>query len=157
MKALQKIDGFTLPELMVVIAIIAMMTGFGWSAYSSVMKRERVKAAAFLFAGDVKEARMMAIERHHQYTVAFGDGVYTIYRGADDGDIVRQVTPSSEYPGVVILSPSNFPISFNPAGLDATNSSLRTVRFVNKEGCWCDVKITAAGGIRVEEDTTCFY
>ena len=67
MGTLRNSKGFTLTELMVVVAIIAIMTGFGYSGFSSLMKRERVKAAACQFAADVKEARMMAIEKHGIY------------------------------------------------------------------------------------------
>ena len=158
LKALNNNRGFTLPELMVVIAIIAIMAGVAMAGFGPLIKREKVRAAAFQFAGDVKEARMLAIERHQIYSVDIDGDDYIVYRGdPNTGDIIRQVTVSDECPGVSPYTPTSFPLIFNPTGIDEENSSLRSVRFVNDDGCYCDVKIMAAGGIRIEEDPNCFF
>jgi len=61
--------GFTLTELMVVIAISVVMIGFTYSGFSSWQRRERVRAAANELASFMKYARFQAIERNMSHVV----------------------------------------------------------------------------------------
>lgn len=108
--------GFTLAETMIVVALIALMTGFGYSGFSSWIAKERVRAVANLFAGHLKEARIRSIEKHTPHTVvydytsnqydAFMDSDLDLTRDVDKGEIeVAKVDVAKEYSTVTGKNP----------------------------------------------------
>jgi prepilin-type N-terminal cleavage/methylation domain-containing protein len=134
-KLLRSSTGFTLTELMVVVAISAIMVGIGYSGFSGVQRRERVTAAANLLAGHLKEARMLATEKHLSHRILFSGNQYTLcpWDSASDfntpsNPIVLQVNLSQDFPGVSINpTPTNFRFDMkglprnSGAGLVASN------------------------------------
>jgi Tfp pilus assembly protein FimT len=101
---------------MVVMAIAGLMVGVGYTGFSAVQKRERVSAAASLLVSHLKEARMMATEKHQSHRVLFSGSQYTVcpWDGVSDfntasNPIVRQVSLAQEFPGVAFSTPpTNF-------------------------------------------------
>jgi len=142
--------GFTLIELIVVIALIAILTAIAVPSYQSFMVRSRLKGAARQVMSDVMNARMTAVSLNQKVKVHFeGDGhTYKIWSDANgDGDVTasegvnltKDVRPNYHD---VTLSTGNDPI-FNPRG---AASAPETITVTNPAG---SINITVAISGRV--------
>lgn len=58
--------GFTLVELMVVLAVLALMIGIGVPAFNGIIQRNRLAAAANEFVSALQTARMEAVRRNRR-------------------------------------------------------------------------------------------
>ncbi len=112
-------NGFSMLELIVVVAIIAVVTGILLPVYFSMKPTIRVNGAARQIQGDFMWAKMRAVSENNDYVIAFGkagtppdisNDTYYIYDD-DDGDfitlgtattgtLVKTVVISDEYEGV---------------------------------------------------------
>ncbi|MCK8602478.1 pilus assembly FimT family protein [Desulfoferrobacter suflitae] len=114
--------GYTLTESMVVVALVALMTGVGYSGFSSWITKEKARGAANLFAGHLRETRIRAIEKHACHTLTYnpGSAFYSAFLDtncdrtldSDDGDFtIMQVNADKEFPGVTggYLGDANLP------------------------------------------------
>ncbi len=109
--------GFSLFELIVVIAVIAVISGIILPVYFSMKPTIRVNGAARQIQGDFMWAKMRAVSENNDYVIIFGSAgpdlsndTYYIYDD-DDGDfddpavadtneLVKTVVISDEYEGV---------------------------------------------------------
>ncbi|MBN2269037.1 MAG: GspH/FimT family pseudopilin [Sedimentisphaerales bacterium] len=64
--------GFTLVELLVVVAIIAVAGGAGIGLYAGTSERFRLEKAARSFLLTARYARIMAIEKQREYEIQIG-------------------------------------------------------------------------------------
>lgn len=86
-------SGFTLIELMLVVALIVVLAALGVGALSELVPRFRARQAAEQFAADVEMMRMMAIMNDREtrivitdydgdpYTPGYGNGAWELYVG----------------------------------------------------------------------------
>jgi len=131
--------GFTLVEAMVVVCIIGALVGFGYSGFSSLLQREKARAAATQLMGQLKEARMLAMEKHASYAVAVDADKheYTIFR--DDSNpanyvrdtyepIIHQVDLDQDFPGVT-LSVTTIPFRFDTRGMPRKSGTFMGTTF----------------------------
>lgn len=56
--------GFTLVELMVTLAVLAILIGWALPAFSALIDHQRLRAAALHIAADLRHARNEALTRH---------------------------------------------------------------------------------------------
>lgn len=61
--------GFTIPELLLVVLVISLITGAGTGLYVGSFRSMQVKKAAVDFMLTAQYARIMAMERQTQYTM----------------------------------------------------------------------------------------
>ncbi len=108
--------GFSILELIVVVAIAAVVTGITIPVYFSMKPTIRVNGAARQIQGDFMWARMRAVSENNDYVIAFGEpnqiltnNTYYIYDdddndfitvGTEAGELVKTVVISGEYEGV---------------------------------------------------------
>jgi len=108
--------GFSLFELMVVVAIIAVAAGIILPVYFSMKPTIRVNGAARQIMGDLMWAKMRAVSENNDYVIAFGSAgpvlsndTYYIYDdddndfgdvGTETGELVKTVVISDEYKDV---------------------------------------------------------
>ena len=96
---------------MVVVALVAIMSGFGYSGFSSWITKEKARSEANLYAGHLRETRIRAIEKHECHTLSYNyaRNTYSAFfdtdcdqtLNSDDGDFeVIHVDASKEFPGV---------------------------------------------------------
>jgi type IV fimbrial biogenesis protein FimT len=100
--------GFTLPELMVVVALAAVMLGIGVPSFRDFVAGQRVKTAAGEYATTLVQARSEAIKRNTDVTVT---PVSSGASGWQDGWVVAAggVTLSTQaaYSGLTFAGPTS--------------------------------------------------
>lgn len=115
-------SGFTLVELMVVVAILGILLGIGVPGMSQVLASSRVSSAASEFQLALQGARSLALTQRERYTVCPADAAkcadseswsagWATYKGGADGVRVQQHVLS----GVDVISDTD-DFSFNAMG-----------------------------------------
>ncbi|MGZ8227416.1 MAG: GspH/FimT family pseudopilin [Methylococcaceae bacterium] len=83
--------GFTLTEMMITIAIVAILAGLAVPSFTSTLERRKIIGVAEAILSDLRWARGEAIKRNTDVTVTFtpgaaGDWSYTVDPGAKTVD-----------------------------------------------------------------------
>jgi type IV fimbrial biogenesis protein FimT len=67
---MNKNKGFSVIELMVVVAIVGIVTSMAVSSFSHVMQRNRLKATVEAFQSDMQFARTQALKRNRNVSIS---------------------------------------------------------------------------------------
>jgi type IV fimbrial biogenesis protein FimT len=99
--------GFTLPEIVAVVGILAILAGAGVPELTDFIRSQRVKSVSFDLYSTLVQARSEAVTRNASVTVApmTGTDWKTGWKvTAPGGSVIRQVNP---VPNVDITGPDN--------------------------------------------------
>lgn len=122
--------GFTLVELMLVVAIIGIIAGIGTVSSRDMRARFKLKSAALTLQGDLQLARLGAIRDGKLRAVCFNaEGVFTSY-------IIRQ-----EVPGTVICANGTIIKS-----VDLTTEAVRFTENFSGQQITFDPRASASAG-----------
>jgi prepilin-type N-terminal cleavage/methylation domain-containing protein len=125
--------GFTLIEVIVVVAIAGILIGFGYSGFSGMLARYRCQGALNRISQAFKLAQMKAIEQSTPYIIKLNSGNETlrIVYDPDDNSTTNnsvsllEINLAQEYPGIDILASSSCNgTRFNFRGVPKTATGL---------------------------------
>lgn len=146
-----KQSGFTLIEMMIAIAILAILAAIAVANFPSMMTRFRLSGATRQVMGDLMAARMKAVNLNRRVKVFFfNDHQYKICDDANnngtvaDGEGDVQIKNIQDKYFDVTFSSTNDPI-FSPRG---TATSLPTITLQNTSGSK-NITISIAGRVRI--------
>ena len=80
---MKKMTGFTILELMIVLALFAILSSFAVPSFLSWRSEAKLKSAASMIRGDLEMARSMAMRENNPVVVSFNTTFYMVY--LDDG------------------------------------------------------------------------
>jgi len=143
--------GLTLIELMIGLAILAVLTSLAASPLASWIARNRVKAAANHLVADLGEARHEATRRGTLLRVNFQPGAQWCYalsldpklgcEASGNAAVLKRVS-AKEHPGVVIASADA--IDFNDGSGTIAQTTAR-VKLMSTQGDVLQVRMTRLG------------
>jgi len=159
--------GFTLIEVIIVVAIIGIMTAISIPAISGWLPNYRLKAAARALYGAAMKAKGEAVKRNANCALIFNQGanVYMVFVDSnencefDTGETV--ILREEQWPPSVSLSSVTFTdnddskptIVFQPTAIPTANGggmANGTATLINTKGRSRDVVINRAGSIRID-------
>jgi prepilin-type N-terminal cleavage/methylation domain-containing protein len=165
--------GVTLIELVVVMAIIAIMALFMTPSLGEWVQNYRIKQAARNLASDLQSAKMQAINIHKYCTVVFNANGYVIFpdydndmvldSGSETTDIYKTVVFSTEYKTVTFdnsktgngIDFTNNMVAFDSRGLSRDNTGRfvgGTVFLINtKNNQARSVTVSSTGAVIIAE------
>jgi type IV fimbrial biogenesis protein FimT len=103
---MRRTHGFTLPELLIVITVLAVLVAAGMPSFGDFMRNQRVKTASFDLFSTLVHARSEAITRNASVTVAPVSSAWTNGWTVTDsgGTVIRTM---GAVPSVTITGPTN--------------------------------------------------
>ncbi len=143
--------GFTLVELMVVLALSAILTGLAVASINS-SRKAGVQYAADEMYGAIQDARMRAIRTNQWCTIAFNTPAVNQYQIS----LTNEVVDLAKYPGNVTFGKSPNAIDLAPVPkLQFTPQGFATLPgsvYINSavDNTWYRVQTTYAGVTRVD-------
>jgi type IV fimbrial biogenesis protein FimT len=153
MRFCNKQSGFTLIELIVIIAIVGVFAAIAVPNFLSYMPKHRLNGAARQVMGDLMAARMKAVSQNCDVAVTFASGnpEYEIWTDSDNDDIedsgeVITKNIQSNYHDVTIDTDRN--IKFSPRGT-ASSYGIIALSLPNSAGSK-DVKVHITGRVKIE-------
>lgn len=151
MRLFNKQSGFTLIELIVIIAIVAVFAGIAVPNFLSYMPKHRLNGAARQVMGDLMAARMKAVKENNRFKVFFLDNHQ--YKILDD-DNNNNVEDSGEWTNTKDIqreySDVTFSATADPIFYPRGTAYGTTITLTNSAGSTKDVKVHLTGRVKIE-------
>lgn len=155
--------GFTLIEVMIVVAIISILSALAFPSLSTLIPRNRTKAAARELRGYMQKAKLEAIKQNSDCLVVFtqassstakGSCVICISSDDDCTDADDQIISQFDFNGYksVELSSTNFTggnFKFNSRGIP-NKGGTSVIKNTAEAGYSFDVIVSPSGRVRIE-------
>ena len=137
--------GFTLMELMIVLALMAIMAAIAIPNYRSYMTQNRLNGAARMVMTDLMQARSLAATENVRFKVTISGNTYTMSRIESDNSETQRLSRNiqDEYFDVTMTSNQNFVFQTNGT------AAAGTVTLTNPRGTR-SVVVSTAGRVRIE-------
>jgi type IV fimbrial biogenesis protein FimT len=146
--------GFTLIELMIAIAIMAIMMAFAVPTYQQFQASSRLKGAASQLHTDLMAMRMQAVTENKWIAMTIDDShTYTIFR--DNQKNGSKTDGANAILGIKDLHPTYFDVTITTTAGTVTTfypngtGSTVTISFTNAAGATKTITVSAAGRVKV--------
>jgi type II secretion system protein H len=150
MKILNK-EGFTLVELIIVLAIMAILSAIALPSFQNYMAQRRLSGATRELYGNLSLARLKAVTMNQWIALNIDDGHrYTIFKDdnkdgiVDNGEAISTLDIHPTYRDVNFSTASGTVFTFYPNGTGATG----TLNLTNPTGSK-RITISSAGRIKI--------
>lgn len=114
----KEMAGFTLIELMIVVALLVIFATIALPSFSYLIKTNRTQSAASELASLLQYARAEAVTRNVDITAAASSGAWTVSQG---NTVLRQL--DSQQSTLSIL-PATASVTFYPNGTASANTNI---------------------------------
>ena len=135
-------------ELIIVMAIIAIVAGIAFPSFQKYAIQGRLKAAARDMMGDFANAKARAVAENVDYEIVFDQGNNTYSMQQAGGEVIQTKTPASFASDIRIQSPAPAKITFQTRG----TSSNETIVLANGQGSTATITTTITGRTYVQFD-----
>lgn len=148
--------GLTLLELVITLAVLALLASTAGPSFGALVARHRLRAVAEHLAADLAEAREEAARRGTPVHASFESGehwCYAITLAADApctgaaGDAALKVVRAQDHPGIVLVEAAN--LAFDARDGSSLQDSLGHARFASPAGDQLQVQLSRLGRARV--------
>jgi type IV fimbrial biogenesis protein FimT len=147
-------QGFSLPELMIVVVIIGIVLSIAAPYYIDYLAEQRLKGAARMVMSDLMAARQKAVTTNQKVKVSFGGThVYGIWNDADNNGTVAD----NEGDNLAMdIYPSYYDVTFsasaNPVFSARGTASMATVTLTSaRTGRSKYVKVAITGRVKTDD------
>ncbi len=153
-------SGITLVELVVVLAIIAILGAAVYSSLGNVLQVTESKGASEQVAASIRLARQYAITRGQNHCIEFAgtpNTSFVIWVAPDVTNCGPTVVQSSTAigHGLAVVNPNNLKIIFDGVGnvrnFPPGNPTVTLQVDTDPHSCRYDVLVTLYGGVRVSQ------
>jgi len=142
-RALRSVNGFSLVELLLVVALVAIIASVTLPALNGTMSAYRLRASADIIASELDAARVMAISRGAVYEVHFNGNQVSVIDPQESTDTNKAVRrPKTLEQGVTVTGPT---VVFRPRGSAVGG----TINLTNEKGITTSVTVEVSGKILV--------
>ncbi|KXO13004.1 hypothetical protein AKG98_4204 [Moritella sp. JT01] len=137
--------GFTLIELMITIAIFAILIGIGVPSYRNTIQQSRIDDATTLINSALSYAKNTAIAHNRPLDMTISSNTLTLATSTT-AEIINKTTITTDTSSILSFTTPNTPITFRANGTVATGN---TISF-----CTGDSGIEIAIGLNGDAVTT---
>ena len=118
-------QGWSLTELLTVLAIMGILAVLAWPSYQTIAARVQARSATSEIASELRLARQQAMARRERLRVIFDREGRTISLRLGDDEAILHVYHYADK-GVVVEEPTAGPeLLFYPSGRSATPTTIR--------------------------------
>jgi Tfp pilus assembly protein FimT len=147
-------DGISMVEMMVILAVIALLALATYPQLSNVLQVMVSKGASEQVAGAIRQARQYAISEGANRCISFGATPVTIYRirelNCSQGPLRDQVEIGN---GAAVVNPDDLSIMFDPVGriTPLTANDVTVTVDTQPPSCASVITVTPFGGVKVSK------
>ena len=146
-------SGFTLIELMVTIAVLAIIVGIAAPSISTQLANQRVKSTASTLENALKEAKAESIIRRQSLTLSFDDTKKVIRIEYVVLGVVKSNIASYKYDAKNTIKPNNNSTQFNPNKI--ANATVYTICDSNNNAKSRQVEVNKVANITNKMGGSC--
>jgi type IV fimbrial biogenesis protein FimT len=147
--AMNRPQGFTIIELIVTIAVLAILAAMAIPSFTDMMERQRLINATEAVYSDLQNARSEAVKRSQQIVVSIQDGCITAADKLVSPTVVLSNTCMTAFP-TINMSTNRSPIYFDRVrGITNPTGGGGTITLTSSTSLEARVIISGFGRVRV--------
>ncbi|OPY89060.1 MAG: hypothetical protein A4E72_01219 [Syntrophus sp. PtaU1.Bin208] len=149
--------GFTVMELVVAMAIMAILAAIAAPNFQEFMTQRRLSGAARVIASDLMNARMQAVSQNNKVIVSLtNDHQYQIVRDVNNNQTVDtgEGGPSKDiHPDYYDVTFASSSVGYNPVFHGNGTAVNGKITVSNSRGDQLYIKISTGGRIKIDENS----
>jgi type IV fimbrial biogenesis protein FimT len=134
-------NGFTIAELIITLAVLAILLAIAYPMLAQVSSGYRLRAAARELVTDLQFARLLAVKENRNFQVVCGANSYQVIR-LSDGFVAKARNFGTDYPNISLSSSS---VTFNSRG-NAGSQTLTVTNLVSSR----NITVGATGRVKLQ-------